>query len=294
MPAMLRADLHTHSAVSDGLLAPVELVLRAAARGVELLALTDHDDVAGCEAAAAAAKASGIAFVAGTEISVSWGEHSLHIVGLGIDPANPGLVAGLQGIRDGRYGRAERMAEELARLGIRGALEGATRHAAGGSIIGRTHFARFLVEQGLAPDVKTVFDHYLARDKPGYVPHHWAGLDEAIAWIRGAGGIAVIAHPARYRLASNERRRLYEAFQALGGQAIEVVSGAAHPNDMRDTANAARRFGFLASCGSDFHAPDESHVDLGGIPPLPADLPAVWDHLACLASSSLPITSLSS
>lgn len=283
MPPMLRADLHCHSRVSDGLLTPTELVLHAASREVDMLALTDHDDVAGVAEASRAAIEAGVTFVPGVEISVSWGEHSLHIVGLGVDPLNPALLAGLQSIRDGRQGRAERMALELEKIGIHGALEGATRFAAGSSIIGRTHFARFLVEQGLAADVKSVFDHYLARDKVGYVPHHWVGLDLAIAWIRGAGGIAVIAHPARYRISSNERRRFYEAFQALGGEAIEVVSGAAHPNEQRDAANTARRFGFLASCGSDFHATGESHIDVGAIPPLPDDLVPVWERLSCLA-----------
>ncbi len=280
---MLRADLHCHSSISDGVLTPTELVQHAVACGVDMLALTDHDDVAGTLEAANAARETALSFIPGVEVSVSWGEHSLHIVGLGVDPSEPILVAGLQSIRDGRQGRAERMALELEKIGIRGSLEGATRHAAGSSIIGRTHFARFLVEQGLAADVKSVFDHYLARDKAGYVPHHWVGLDVAINWIRGAGGIAVIAHPARYRISSKERHHFYEVFKELGGEAIEVVSGAAHAHEQRDAANTARRFGFLASCGSDFHAPGESHIDLGAIPPLPEDLVPVWERLSCLA-----------
>lgn len=279
MRAMMRADLHCHSSISDGVLSPTELVLHAVAGGVDLLALTDHDDVAGAAEALSAARDTALTFIPGVEVSVSWGEHSLHIVGLGIDPSDLSLRAGLQSIREGRQGRAERMALELEKIGIRGALEGAIRHAAGSSIIGRTHFARFLVEQGLAADVKSVFDHYLARDKVGYVPHHWVGLDVAINWIRGAGGIAVIAHPARYRISSKERHHFYEVFKELGGEAIEVVSGAAHPHEQRDAANTARRFGFLASCGSDFHAPGESHIDLGAIPPLPEDLVPVWTRL---------------
>lgn len=284
MRPMFHIDLHSHSSISDGLLSPSDLVARAASRGVTVLALTDHDDVAGVAKATVAAGIAGIRLVPGVEISVSWGEHSFHILGLDVDPTDVRLVAGLQSIRDGRHGRAERIAAELDRLGIHGALEGAARHAEGSTIIGRAHFARYIVEIGLMPDVKSVFDVYLAKDKPGYVPHAWAGLDQAIDWIKGAGGLAVIAHPARYKLSANQRRKFYDVFKALGGQGIEVVSGSGNILETRESAAAARRLGFLASCGSDFHAPDESHVDLGSIPPLPEDLTPIWEHFAVAAS----------
>lgn len=278
MRAMSEFDLHCHSSISDGTLPPAEVVRRAAANGVRVLALTDHDEVAGLVEARVTAAEVGITLIAGVEISVSWRSHQVHIVGLGLDPEEPTLVARLKAMRDGRYGRAERMAAELARLGIPGALEGAARYA-GGSIIGRTHFARFLVEQGIAKDVKSVFDHYLGTGKPGYVPHQWASLTDALSWIRGAGGIAVIAHPFRYKLSSNERSNLYKEFKALGGEGIEVAYGSASADEQRDAASAARRHGFLASCGSDFHSPGESMIDLGRIAPLPEDLTPVWEKL---------------
>lgn len=272
---MSEIDLHCHSSVSDGTLPPAEVVRRAAANGVKLLALTDHDEVAGLAEARATAADVGIRLVNGVEISVSWREHQVHIVGLGFDAENPALVGSLKAMRDGRFGRAERIAAELARLGIPGAMEGAARYA-GGSLIGRTHFARFLVEEGIARDVKSVFDHYLGTGKPGYVPHQWSSLPDAVSLIRGAGGLAVIAHPYRYKLSSNERSKLYQEFKALGGQGIEVAYGAANEQERRDAASAARRHGFLASCGSDFHDPFESLIDLGHVPPIPEDLTPVW------------------
>ena len=275
---MSEYDLHCHSSISDGTLPPGEVVRRAAANGVRVLALTDHDDVAGLPDARAVADELGITLVNGVEISVSWHDHQVHIVGLGLDARNENLVTNLKAMRAGRHARAERMAAELAKRGIHDALEGAAQYA-GGSIIGRTHFARYLVQIGIARDVKSVFEHYLAHGKPGYVPHQWASLADAVKWIRGAGGIAVIAHPFRYRLSSNERSHLYEEFKALGGEGIEVAYGAANPEERRDAASAARRHGFLASCGSDFHGPGESLVDLGKVPPLPDDLPPVWSRL---------------
>lgn len=275
---MSEFDLHCHSNISDGLLPPAEVVRRAFANGVRVLALTDHDDVAGVAEARAAASELGMVLVPGVEISVSWRGHQVHIVGLGVDPDNPVLCASLKAMRDGRYARAERMAEELARLGIHGALAGAGRYA-GGSIIGRTHFARYLVEQGICKDVKSVFDHYLGQGKPGYVPHQWADLADTLSWIQGAGGLAVIAHPFRYRLSSNERSHLYQAFKASGGVGLEVAYGAASPDERRDAASAARRHGFLASCGSDFHGPGESLIDLGRVPALPDDLVPIWSRL---------------
>lgn len=276
----MKIDLHCHSNVSDGLLPPAEVVRRAAANGVELLALTDHDDVSGLAEARAAAEEYCITFLDGVEISISWGEDtSFHIVGLGIDPRCRELVEGLAAIRSGRDGRAVRIAEALREAGIPGALAGASRFAEKSTIIGRAHFARYLVEQGISPDVKTVFDHYLAKGKPGYVPHQWATLEDALAWIHGSGGVAVIAHPARYRVSRDELRRFIAEFKERGGEAIEVACGAHSMELVHEFANVARHYGLMASSASDFHGPGESYADLGVVPPLPDGLVPVWRDL---------------
>jgi len=270
-------DLHCHSIVSDGLLSPTALVARAQANDVDLLALTDHDEIGGLDEAMAAAKDAGMRFVTGVEISVSWGDdQTVHIVGLNFDHRLPELVAGLARVRGGRDARAGRMAVELAKVGIDGAYEGALKYAGNPALISRSHFARYIVERGFAPDVKTVFDHWLAKGKPGYVSHPWAELHEALGWIKAAGGIAVIAHPCRYRLTPTERRELYVAFKELGGQGIEVVSGSHNEAEQREIASVAREFGFLASRASDFHGPGESYIDLGKLALLPPDLTPVW------------------
>lgn len=271
------ADLHCHSTVSDGTMAPTALVERAAANGVDLLALTDHDEVGGLDEAQRAADALGLRFVTGTEISVSWGDdQTVHIVGLNIDHRHADLIAGLAHVRGGRDVRAERMAEELAKVGIDGAYAGAMKYVGNPALISRSHFARYIVERGFARDVKTVFEHWLAKGKPGYVSHPWAALADALGWIRDAGGVAVIAHPARYRLTPAERRILYATFKELGGQGIEVISGSANEAEVRELAGIAREFGFLASRASDFHGPGESYSELGRMAQLPPDLKPVW------------------
>ncbi|MDP2171162.1 MAG: 3',5'-nucleoside bisphosphate phosphatase [Rhodocyclaceae bacterium] len=274
----LNADLHCHSNVSDGLLSPAALVERAKANGVDLLALTDHDEIGGLEAARQAAAALGIRFVTGTEISVSWGDdQTVHIVGLNFDERHPELIAGLARVRSGRDARAELMAAELAKVGIDDAYAGALKFVGNPALISRSHFARYIVERGFARDIKTVFEHWLAKGKPGYVSHAWAELSDALDWIRMAGGVAVIAHPARYRLTPAERRELFVAFKALGGQGIEVVSGSHTEAEVREFAGIAREFGFLASRASDFHGPGESYIDLGRMVQLPPDLTPVWE-----------------
>jgi predicted metal-dependent phosphoesterase TrpH len=278
---MLDYDLHCHSNVSDGLLSPTEIVTRAAERGVKFLALTDHDNVDGLAEAAEAAKSCGIELINGVEISVTWRTHTLHIVGLRIDPHNPALLEGLHGIRSGRRHRAELMAESLARSGIGGVLEGAYRYAANPDIIGRTHFARYMVEAGHCKDVGSVFKRYLVKGKPGYVPHQWASLQDAIDWIRGAGGIAVMAHPGRYTagrkaMGKSTLHELLEEFTAMGGQAIEVVTGSHTPPQYAEFARYATEFGLLSSCGSDYHGPGESYRDLGRLPDLPLECKPVW------------------
>ncbi|MDP1652123.1 MAG: 3',5'-nucleoside bisphosphate phosphatase [Rhodocyclaceae bacterium] len=273
----VNADLHCHSTVSDGLLAPAVLVERARANGVDLLSLTDHDEIGGLDAAIEAARALGMRFITGVEISVSWGDdQTVHIVGLNFDHRDPGLVAGLARVRGGRDERAGRMAEELTKVGIDGAYAGALKYVGNPALISRSHFARYIVERGFARDVKTVFDHWLAKGKPGYVSHPWAELSEALGWIKAAGGIAVIAHPCRYRLTPDERRELYVAFKKLGGEGIEVVSGSSNETEIREIAGIAREFGFLASRASDFHGPGESYIDLGRMAQLPPDLKTVW------------------
>ncbi len=278
---MLDYDLHCHSTVSDGLLSPTDLVGRAAERGVKVLALTDHDDVAGLSEAAEVAAGRGMQLVKGVEISVTWRTRSLHIVGLNIDPAFPLLVEGLQGIRNGRGARAQLMAESLARSGIGGALEGAYRYADNPSLIGRTHFARFLVESGHSRDVASVFKNYLVKGKPGFVPHQWASLPDAVGWIAGSGGVAVLAHPGRYLVAGKKMgtttmRELLREFVDLGGRGIEVVSGSHTPEQYAEFARYAKEFDLFASCGSDFHGPGESYRDLGRLPDFPLECRPVW------------------
>lgn len=275
-PRRVNADLHCHSRFSDGVLTPTELVQRARAYGVELLALTDHDEVDGLAEAAAEAQRIGVRFVPGVEISVSWGGETIHVVGLGIDRANAALVDGVTRTRSGREERARQMAAQLERAGITGAYEGALRHVGNPKLVSRTHFARYIVERGVCADVGAVFQRYLSEGKPGFVPQQWAGLDEAVGWIRCAGGIAVLAHPGRYRLDDTALWALMDGFRAAGGEGIEVVCGSHRPDQYARFAMHATEFGFAASRGSDFHAPGEGSVELGCLPALPDSLRPVW------------------
>lgn len=273
---MLNIDLHCHSNVSDGMLSPAEVVARAAANGVHALALTDHDDVAGIDAAQAAAQATGLTLIPGVEISVSWAGQTVHIVGLRIDPAHPELAAGLAEIRRGRIERAQRMSDDLAQAaGIAGAYEGAYGFAVNKQMVGRTHFARWLVSQGHAPDLKSAFRRFLTRGNPGYVEHQWTSLENAVGWIRASGGMAVIAHPGRYAYNARELHLLLDAFRSLGGEGIEVITGSHHPSEYGKWADLARAFGLKASRGADFHAPDEG-IDIGRLPALPHYCQPVW------------------
>jgi len=272
----LNVDLHCHSTASDGLLAPKDVVARAAANGVGILALTDHDDTSGLAEARAEAQARGLRLVDGVEVSVTWRGTTVHIVGLRIDPSCSPLRAGLESIRQGRGTRAQAIAEALAASGVPDTLSGAKRFAENPELISRAHFARYLVEAGRAPDMKSVFQRYLVKDRPGYVPHQWAGLPEAVGWIRASGGTAVVAHPGRYKLTKSEMRELFADFRDCGGAGVEVVTGSHTPDQYLEFARAAREFGFLASRGSDYHGKGESHADLGALPPLPDDLKPVW------------------
>ncbi|MGD2082957.1 MAG: PHP domain-containing protein [Chromatiales bacterium] len=269
-------DLHSHSTASDGTLAPAELARRAAGAGVELIALTDHDTTEGVAEAAAAAREAGVGFLPGVEVSVTWNKGTVHVLGLGVDPADAALEAGLRGLREYRDWRAEEIGRRLYRdKGIEGAFEGA-RALSNGRLVSRTHFARHLVSLGVEPDVRRVFRRYLVQGKPGHVPGEWATLEEAVGWIRGAGGRAVIAHPARYRMTRARLRRLLAAFRAAGGEGLEVVSGSHSREECLLMARHAAEFGLLASAGSDYHGPEDPWMHLGELPPLPPGCTPIW------------------
>jgi hypothetical protein len=271
----LSPDLHSHSTASDGTLAPAELVARAAAAGVPVLALTDHDTTAGLAEAAAAAAEHRIELVPGVEVSVTWGQRTVHVVGLQVDAARAPLQEGLARLREFREWRAAEIGRRLERFGIPDALAGA-RALALGSIVSRTHFARHIVAVGRARDVREVFRHFLVKDRPGHVPGQWATLEEAVGWIHDAGGQAVIAHPARYRLTAGRLRQLLGEFRDCGGEAVEAISGSHSAEDSRNMLEVARRGGFYASVGSDYHGPESPWVELGRLPALPPGYAPLW------------------
>ena len=280
VPTFQNADLHCHSVVSDGTLTPEALAARAKGNGVELWALTDHDEIGGQHRAADAARAVGLPYLTGVEISVTFADQTVHIVGLGFDADDAALGQGLAATRGGREKRAREMSEQLALVGIPGAYEGALRYVGNPDLISRTHFARFLVDGGYCRDTNEVFRKYLADHKPGFVPHRWATLADAVGWITGAGGVAVIAHPGRYKFSPSAEYALFSEFKEHGGRGVEVVTGSHTPPEYLVYADMAREFGLAASRGSDFHSPDESHTDLGRLPYLSQDLPTVWSLLA--------------
>jgi predicted metal-dependent phosphoesterase TrpH len=277
---ILNADLHCHSVVSDGTLTPEALAERAHANGVELWALTDHDEIGGQARAAAAAKTLGMRYLTGVEISVTFIGHTVHIVGLGFDALNQPLADGLRQTRGGRTERAREMADGLAKVGIKGAFEGALQFVGNPELISRTHFARFLVESGVCKETNEVFRKFLTEGKPGFVPHRWASLKDAVTWITEAGGMAVIAHPARYKFTPTEEFALFTEFKSHGGQGVEVVTGSHTPAEYLTYAETAKEFALFASRGSDFHSPAESHTELGTLPYLPGHVSTVWEALA--------------
>jgi predicted metal-dependent phosphoesterase TrpH len=268
-------DLHCHSTASDGSLSPTELVNRAIGQGVDILALTDHDGTEGIAEASQAAQGTDLTLLAGVEISVTWGGTTIHIVGLNIDVNHPVLQKGLTTMRQYRIGRAAEIAKRLDQAGISGALEGAKNYASE-VMLGRLHFAQFLVEHGHAKNISDVFKRYLVRNKPGYVPGKWASLNDAVSWITAAGGQAVIAHPARYKITATKLRRLINEFKEAGGVGFEVVSGRQHPEEIKHMAKLAEQFGLLASRGSDFHTPENSWVELGKLSVLPSSCIPIW------------------
>jgi predicted metal-dependent phosphoesterase TrpH len=254
---LINADLHCHSVVSDGTLTPEALAQRAKANGVELWALTDHDELGGQDRAIAAAREAGLPYLTGTEVSVTFAGITVHIVGLGMDHTHPALLDGLRATRGGREQRAREMSDDLARV----------------------HFARYLVEIGVSKDTNEVFRKYITEGKPGFVPHRWATLADAVGWITQSGGVAVIAHPGRYKLTPNEEFALFTEFKAHGGQGVEVMTGAHGQADYAKYAGYCQEFGLAASRGSDFHSPEESHTDLGQLPDLPGSVTPVWELL---------------
>ncbi len=277
---ILNADLHCHSVVSDGTLTPEILAERAKTNGIELWSLTDHDEISGQHRAMAAAQAQGVPYLTGTEISVTFAGETVHIVGLGFDANNEALKLGLHNTRGGREQRAMEMSDSLAKAGIHGAFEGALKFVGNPELISRTHFARFLVESGVCRETSEVFRKYLTEGKPGYVAHRWATLRDAVTWITEADGMAIIAHPGRYKFTANEEYALFTEFKAHGGRAVEVVTGSHTRQEYVKYAETAKEFGLAASRGSDFHSPDESHTDLGALPFLPDDLTPIWELLA--------------
>ncbi len=277
---LTNADLHCHSTASDGTLSPEDLAARAHAQGVELWSLTDHDELGGQHRAREAALALGMDYLSGVEISVTFAGETVHIVGLGFDADDAALREGLAATRGGRRERAQEMADSLAKVGIPDAFEGALRYVSNPDLISRTHFARHLVESGVCPDTHSVFRRYLTQGNPGFVPHRWARLGDAVRWVREAGGVAVIAHPGRYRFTPTEEYALFTEFMAHGGRGVEVMTGSHSASEQLRYAETAKEFGLLASRGSDFHSPGESRTELGKLPALPGALTPVWLALA--------------
>ena len=277
---LMNADLHCHSNVSDGTLSPEEVAARAHRNGVALWSLTDHDEVGGQARARQAANALGMGYLPGAEISVTFAGKTVHIVGLGFDPDDAALRQGLADTRGGRERRARDMAADLARVGIPHAFEGALKYVGNPDLISRTHFARYMVEIGVCGESHEVFRRYLTEGKPGFVPHRWAQLSDAVRWITQAGGVAVVAHPGRYDFTPNEEYALFSEFKAHGGQGVEVVTGSHTVPEYQKYADMAQEFDLLASRGSDFHDPIESRTDLGQLPDLPGRVTPVWEALA--------------
>ena len=275
-----RPDLHCHSYVSDGTHAPAWLAQRAHSRGVDLWALTDHDEVGGVAEAAATARTLGLPFLSGVEISVTWEDKTIHIVGLGVDENHEGLLQGLRQTRAGRVERGQAMAKQLEAQGIQGVWEGALKYVSNPELVARPHLARYLVETGVCRSVGEVFLHYLKEGKPGFVPHQWANLPDALNWIHAAGGMAVVAHPARYTFTPQQEQAFFDAFVAFGGQAVEVVTAAHTPAETAHFSALALKRNLYASCGSDFHDPKENRCDLGALSPLPEEVTPVWEPLA--------------
>jgi len=271
----LKYDLHSHSSFSDGALTPSELILRAKEQGVTTLALTDHDTVTGIAEAQQAAEQQALNFIPGIELSCGWSKKTFHILGLNIDPCNAELLMGTQQLQEIRLKRAKKIAEKLAKNNISGAFE-AVQTAAGAGMITRPHFANFLLENNHVSSIQNAFDRYLGQGKSAFINTQWAELEDAIHWINAAGGVAVVAHPMRYKLTASWMRRFLGAFKEMGGQGIEVVTARSNPDEIRRTIHFAKQFELYGSVGSDFHTPKNQWVELGRLPPLPVNIKPIW------------------
>ena len=269
-------DLHCHSTASDGALKPEALVQLAIKKSINTLALTDHDTTAGLKEAKDAADWVGINLVPGIEISTRWNDKCFHIVGLNINPEHPNLQKGIQGLQKLRFRRAELMAEQLEKYGAGKNIGAWVLKSAGGGMVTRTHFAQYLVRHGYGKNIPDIFKHFLVREKPGFVATRWADLDDIVAWINESGGVAVLAHPMRYKLNARGMRNLLPAFKTAGGKAIEVVCGSNSKQDTLNTAELARAHGLFGSVGSDFHNPENTWITLGKLAPLPKGIEPVW------------------
>lgn len=272
-----KIDLHCHSLASDGALTPTQLIERAADQQVTDIALTDHDTTAGLKEAQIAANQHGINLISGIELSTTWENKCFHIVGADIDPDYSPLQHGIKRLREIRTTRAEKIADKLAKKGIEGALD-AVRKNAGQGMITRTHFAEFLLEGQYVNTLQDAFDRYLSKGKPGFVSTQWTELEQAIEWIKGAGGIAILAHPLRYKLTASWLRRLLSSFKETGGAGIEVVTGRNNPDEIKKAAYYAEKFELYGSIGSDFHNPNNPWVELGRLTPLPSSIKPVWEQ----------------
>lgn len=268
-------DLHCHSTASDGRLAPADVVARAAEQGVGVLALTDHDTVAGLAEAEKAAKSFDLRLISGIEFSSQWGRRGVHVVGLNVNVDSTVLKAAVASQLEARDRRSEMIASRLAKLGIQGALQGA-KAIAGGAVLGRPHFAQYLVEQGCVKSVNEAFKKYLGAGKPGDVKNIWPELSEVVGWIRSAGGIAVLAHPSKYKMTRTKLCALVSDFAECGGQAMEVSSGLMPPGVSASLARIAQDYDLYASCGSDFHFPGHKWQELGQFSPMPESCRPVW------------------
>ena len=276
IPHEMNVDLHMHSNASDGKLTPSELILRAEKNNVEMLALTDHDSLKGITEAKDSAQGKNIHFIPGVEISVTWGSETIHVLGLNIDPTNEILSSALHSIQDTRYKRAKAINQALVVAGLPSLLDEALEEAQNPGQISRTHFARVMKSKGICASMQDVFRNYLVSGKPGFVEHKWVSLKSAIEWIQTAEGLAVLAHPARYKLSAIHLNALLDDFSNLGGIAIEVATGSHSYSDIKKFQTIANQNNFEASRGSDFHSLTESRFDVGEAPPLPYDTVPVW------------------
>jgi predicted metal-dependent phosphoesterase TrpH len=269
----MNVDLHCHSNLSDGSLSPAELIDLAIERKIDILAITDHDNV-DCYTEISAPQEQ-LTLISGVEFSTTWRNIGVHIVGLNMDLKNPDLAKGIEFQSAARAQRAKLIDKKLHSLGFEGCLEGANRISSGNQV-GRPHFAQYLVEIGAVSNVQQAFKRYLGAGKAGDIKQQWASLGDVISWIRGAGGVAVLAHPTKYKMTRTKLCLLLEDFIGLGGEAMEVISGSQTPSETQSMARLCKQYNLLASRGSDFHSPGQPWAALGKTPELPADCKPVW------------------